>query len=285
VAIVLSMTVQFSFTVGMLMEIALFGFQVFVLFKDSFAKKLIFTCQLIITTFLIDIFISSVHIAIAGISVEESRDLYPARTYGVLIGLFLFIVCFVGIYSFTHRKKDLFKNTTLRRFVLFPIGQAFLIYCVELTALEGVGTVIIIATLIGTFFCIISDIIILRTMQSFEKNARLEKQVQMMEYTQQMQLTNYKNIQERELELAKLQHDYKNHLSAVVALVESEEKDSNKAALQLLESIQKRYSENWLVTYCENRIINAVLTCKKEECAQDNIEFQMSVNLPGELPM
>ncbi|MEG3074173.1 MAG: GHKL domain-containing protein [Ruthenibacterium sp.] len=285
IAILISPLMEPNFILKAVLGAAFILLRLFVLYKDSIAKKLIVFCELVTVMLFVDLFLVIIISLLAHVRADEFGNSFDIRIYGGLVMTFLMITCYACVYSVTHHKRVLLQNSTLRRFLLFPLGQAFLIFCVEFSALQGLTPMILVTTAIAALFCIVSDVMILYTMRSLEENARLEKQVQMMQYTAQMQLSNYENIKRRDAEIAKLQHDYKNHLAAISVLIKGKDTDSEKAAAQLLESLQQQYSKNWTITYCEHYIVNAVLTCKHEECVQHTIELQESIVLPEQLPV
>lgn len=93
---------------------------------------------------------------------------------------------------------------------------------------------------------------------------------------------HYQKINEMYEELSILRHDQKYHLKALSKIAESGNIEEMKKYLALAEA---QIPENTLFYYCKNSVFNALLGSYDERCAKFDIKFDVSLNIPDELPI
>ena len=159
--------------------------------------------------------------------------------------------------------------------------------------------IFILASLFGNFYayisassvlfwcvCIllsaVSIVCLLYYVVSLEKKAELEKELQDIHYTMELEQAHYRTMQERREELARIRHDFNNQLAAVSLLIQSgEENDAQSMLRQLGENIAATREE----PYCSVPVINAVLTEKTAMCEREGIRLEVQLDLPDTLTM
>lgn len=115
---------------------------------------------------------------------------------------------------------------------------------------------------------------------SLEKKAELEKELQDIHYTMELEQAHYRTIQERREELARIRHDFNNQLAAVSLLIQSgENHDAQNMIRQLGENIAATQEE----PYCSVSVINAVLIEKMAMCENESIRLEVELELPDAL--
>lgn len=251
-------------------------------FTDPIPKRLMVLFILFISVTFSDVLLTAVVSLMLDVSYDAilSSDI---RTVGTALLTLVIFFILSGIYLFFRSRRLQFSGGTLLKFLLFPLGQGLLIFALNILALGGMSQAVVFAVLLGLVLCILSDVVILQTMLSYEEKIKLEQTVRMMEFSQEAQRITFEQTQQRGVALAKLRHDYKNHLASIAALLEDGRDESGKAALGLLQEMQKQYDELERVRYCEHSVVNAVLTCKSEEAARAGVVLRTRVALPARL--
>jgi sensor histidine kinase regulating citrate/malate metabolism len=89
-------------------------------------------------------------------------------------------------------------------------------------------------------------------------------------------------MQQQEIKIHKLYHDIGNHLKTIQILVSNGE---NQQAKDYAEGLLKEYNNIHKNYYCNNNIINAVLSQKMKICGQSKIEHDIDVHIPDQLPI
>lgn len=136
------------------------------------------------------------------------------------------------------------------------------------------------------FWCVcillsgVSIVCLLYYVASLEKKAELEKELQDIHYTMELERAHYRTIQERREDLARIRHDFNNQLATVSLLIQSgEESDAQSMLRQLGENIAATREE----PYCSVPVINAVLTEKTALCKKEDVQLEVALELPDTL--
>lgn len=66
-----------------------------------------------------------------------------------------------------------------------------------------------------------------------------------------------------------INHDFKEHIGALSSLIGAD----NETAQEYIKSICGKFSQPKFIEYSDNKILNVLLSKKKEECENQNIQF------------
>lgn len=92
----------------------------------------------------------------------------------------------------------------------------------------------------------------------------------------------YQGLQQQERQVRQLRHDLRNHLTALLGLLEREDTEAAKAyAAQL----SRQDALQGTTRFCDNEIANVVLSAKSAELKRAGIPAEFSVSLPAALPV
>lgn len=129
-------------------------------------------------------------------------------------------------------------------------------------------------------FCFIADILVSRAFLSIVKNAELKASVDALEYKNQLNLQYFSDLKKNESELRKIRHDFSNIMQVMGTLMDvTDAPEAQKLYAELSELIRGIQLEY----YCENSLVNAVLSNKIKLCREKGIEPEISVRIPAEL--
>ena len=79
----------------------------------------------------------------------------------------------------------------------------------------------------------------------------------------------YMMLKENNQQASILNHDFKEHIGALSSLIGAD----NETAQEYIKSICGKFSQSKFIEYSDNKILNVLLSKKKEECENQNIQF------------
>lgn len=106
-----------------------------------------------------------------------------------------------------------------------------------------------------------------------------------MDYGQELSNMEYKYYEksvENDKKLMSIRHDISNHIQTIYSLFRNGE---NQRGMDLIKELQSRYSLIEQMVYCKNPVVNIILSNKKQEAEEKNIETHIKIkdeldNLP-----
>lgn len=136
-----------------------------------------------------------------------------------------------------------------------------------------------IRLILSVFFGIVIMVVYI---MGFTERRVLKVENELLKKQNELQYQNFMNRQEFDLELRKMYHDIGNHIKTIQLLVNNGDgQKANEYAEELLEAYQTLARKN----YCANKIINAVLLEKMKLCEEQQIDTELDIMLPEELPI
>lgn len=191
-----------------------------------------------------------------------------------LLYLLLFSVLISIVFQFTKERKGVEFLWVIGTQVVIAFGEATAVLAVA-TASGGVinskeSWFIIIATV-----CMIAANISIGMLAPY-----LLRQVTMsqnMYYGKELSSMEYKYYEmsiENDKKLHAIRHDISNHIQTIYSLFSNGE---NQRGLQLIDELKTRYSLVDQMVYCNNPVINIILSNKKSEAEEKNIETHIKV--------
>ncbi len=106
-----------------------------------------------------------------------------------------------------------------------------------------------------------------------------------MDYGQELSSMEYKYYEksvENDRKLMSIRHDISNHIQTIYSLFRNGE---NQRGMDLIKELQSRYSLVEQMVYCKNPVVNIILSNKKQDAEEKNIETHIKIkdeldNLP-----
>lgn len=199
----------------------------------------------------------------------------------IMVIVFSLLGVIAVLWNILFKKRHILKN--IRLFLLFPIGQICMIDVWLLMICTGemqYGSVL--NGLIGILLGFIADAILVYIM--FMQGEKEEMRIRLAETEQLMEIEKkyYQTIRERQEEVSKICHDFNNHLTTALQIARNEKSTKSEELLeQLCETVEESTEQIW----CENAVINAVLTEKYHLCERKNIVFDARVVVKEDVPI
>ena len=191
-----------------------------------------------------------------------------------LMYLLLFSVLISVVFQFTKERKGVEFPWVIGTQVVIAFGETTAVLAVA-TASGGVinsneSWFIIIATV-----CMIAANISIGMLAPY-----LLRQVTMaqnMDYGKELSNMEYRYYEmsvENKEKIHAIQHDISNHIQTIYALISNGE---NQRGLELIEELKSRYALVEQMVYCKNPVINIILSNKKSEAEEKNIETHIKI--------
>lgn len=212
------------------------------------------------------------------------RPVTPENAWIYLLGLFAVISTAVILSAIIKKAATvkrleqvpkiawLFLNFMI--FFLTSLGEKN--YFVENNMIKGLSNYKLIFMMFMIAFVAVFFLIILADERVLSVENRLLKK------QNEIQLESLLSKQEYDLELHKLYHDIGNHIKTIQLLVESGDKQKASDYANDLLHVYQSLSKDQL---CANKIVNAVLLQKMKLCDEQQIQTELEINLPQELPI
>lgn len=273
--VVVAMLCTPSFSLVRIGVVALLEFvYTYFMFEDKPKKKIsvfLFKEALLLTASLVSYALYSLFIE------NEAHFLSSCKsdncTY-CLLYLLLFSVLISIVFQFTKERKGVEFPWVIGTQVVIAFGEATAVFAVA-TASGGVinskeSWFIIIATV-----CMIAANVSIGMLAPY-----LLRQVTMsqnMDYGKELSNMEYKYYEmsvENDKKLHAIRHDISNHIQTIYSLFSNGE---NQRGLQLIDELKTRYSLVDQMVYCNNPVVNIILSNKKSEAEEKNIETHIKV--------
>lgn len=125
-----------------------------------------------------------------------------------------------------------------------------------------------------------ATVILLYYIVSLEEKDILREQVRELRHAMELEQAHYRLVEERREELARIRHDFNNHLSAIGRLVAGGELEDAQRMVTLL---RENIAATWETPFCDIPVVNAVLEEKARLCRERGVGLRVALELPENL--
>jgi len=129
---------------------------------------------------------------------------------------------------------------------------------------------------IGIIILIISYFAVLLILYTNSKKRETEENLKELQHIRELEQMHYNAIELRSKELAKIRHDFSNQLATVNQLITTNDKEY---AEKLFNDLKQSIDSTKEYLFCQNAIVNAVLTEKQKDCDLAGIELEVKVTI------
>ena len=117
--------------------------------------------------------------------------------------------------------------------------------------------------------------------KEYEQKCEAERYNQLMELRRSQTEKEIEAIKRSEYTVALLRHDMRHFLNSITLFIENDEAEKAKAYIsEIIASVDKSATQR----YCENEIVNMILSSYEREIEERNINLQHSIQIPTSLP-
>lgn len=121
---------------------------------------------------------------------------------------------------------------------------------------------------------VFATFVILAAVTVLSEHEKLEEQQTLWQIRRQY----YQNLEESQKQVRRLRHDMANHLTVLASL-------EGAAMRQYLEQLSCSPAMQAGRRYCENAVVNAVLSAKSSKMEEAQIQTELAISLQGEVPL
>lgn len=165
--------------------------------------------------------------------------------------------------------------------LLIPVSSIYMMHHIFLIA--AVHSEYMIFSITASFLLLIVNYVIFEVYDWISRNAELRGQNRL--YAQQLELCS-QQAEEREslyLEIRRLRHDLKNHLSSLLGMVQTgQTSEAEKYIMQMLDVGAGDRPEE--ISHSGNIVIDSLINHAYAAAQRDNVQFNVNVLVPASLP-
>lgn len=263
---------------GYVQVLFLFGY-VLILFKDKIWEKILSVLLWMIAATVSElIFCTGV-----GEKVQEMDFLGDdpvVMMYEVLLYIINFSLLAVVVVVWKWIKtKSIPKNMWI--FLLFPASQYLMIRNLPTDMIRGeMMYAYPWQALCSLLLGIAADGILFYVMFTQGEKEQIRQQLAETEKLMELEKGYYETIELHREETAKIRHDFNNQLTTALHIAKNGE---GEKSVELLEQLREEIEKNAEYRWCENAVMNAVLSEKSRMCEKDGIKFTAEITVASDM--
>jgi len=162
-------------------------------------------------------------------------------------------------------------------FLIFPISQGMIL-------IGNYMTLGYFSTLgyVGIALGIAADIILFYVLIHGSKKEQIEKELEEVRYLKETEGMQAQMLEERKAALLSMQKDFENRLKEIN---ERLEKGNQELAAHDIELLQEKLESTRPSSYCQNMIVNAVVSEKEKACRRLGFAMEIQLLVPSKLTL
>lgn len=134
----------------------------------------------------------------------------------------------------------------------------------------------------GILVFLIADGVLFYELICGRKKEEIQKEIEEVSYLQEIECIRHEMFAEKEQELLHLKQIFDDHLENIRKRIANGEVEAAKVEM---DHFQKSLDETRPEEYCQNRVVNAVMSEKAKQCRKKNIELDAELMVPAALRM
>ena len=207
------------------------------------------------------------------------------------IGTITFYLIFLHfLKKFVHRRKmrTLMEQITQKLpYLVFPAAQAAIVLTLTfiIQKYRIMSNSPIILLLVAITFClgVVSNVMLFHFIRNMQEKEQIAQKLQFYEQYEALSLQYQEQAGRVSHEAAKMRHDFNNQMQVFSGLIAANELEDAK---QFAAELHSKFQDQALrLHYCENKIANVILQQTAEQCAAQNIRFEVQCSLADDLPI
>ena len=256
---------------------------IYLLYKDSIKRKMIVTGILLLFALI------SEGIAIILFMILSNFDFGLFIDYSIqrFVASVLFNMVFVSFSMLANLFINRFHSRIKRYMVIFlsvlPICFIFLVMTLFYNKLERISDDILLFATWGMVISIVTDIVIFIIVNTQESIKNEEKNIALMNIQHDSAYKYYKLALEESQKASKVKHDMLNQLQTIYSLFLTDDVHQKATGMEMVESLKTRLENIRETVYCENHIVNIILTLKIQEARAAGIDPEVLISIPEDI--
>lgn len=137
-----------------------------------------------------------------------------------------------------------------------------------------------VSEFLGCLLCVFYIIFVLIYFKQYEEKREAEQRSQLMEMQRIQSQKEIERMKRSQYEISILRHDMRHFLTDILCFVEADESERTKAYIgEILEHVEQTVPKK----YCNNMIVNMILSSYESVIRDEEIAFDYSIRIPTEL--
>lgn len=158
--------------------------------------------------------------------------------------------------------------------LLLPLSQTVVIGVLNTKMFTSADT-ILDQTIVFEIVCsVVVDIIYFYFIHSYIENNQMKQQIGELQSLYKVEQEHFSELERQDRTVAKIRHDMRNELTVISTLIDNGEYGQGREMIdQLVDGVRATSEGRW----CENHIVNAVISEKKMICDEKDISIDICV--------
>lgn len=191
-----------------------------------------------------------------------------------LLYLILFSFLISVIFQFIRKVRGIELSWILGTQVVIGLGECAAVLAVASFHSGEIEAKDSIVILIATGCMVIANLSIGILAPYFIKQVSMAKNIDCGNELSGMEYKYYEISVENDKKIREMRHDISNQIQTIYSLIENGEKEQS---LTLINELKNRYSKVERLVYCENPVVNVILSNKKVEAEKQGIETHITI--------
>lgn len=240
-----------------------------ILYKGSIKTKIIFDVLYFFLVFMIDVVAVWIWVIIDGkrldLILENESRMIISYVFNIVI---MTVMWWLFMIIISKEKTITVKLREVVLQIIYVVFAFFVLYGYIEKASSSKDGIVLLVIILG--FLLI-DILLVVIMKGISKTYRVNYELEVMKYQNELQLEHYKELSDRYEESRKIIHDAKKHILVMENIKNSEEcKEYSQNICREMDSLVPEF-------VCSNKIIAAILSAKLNECDKNEIKIRIDV--------
>lgn len=256
------------------------GLPLFLLFRDKWHRIVLVFLAVLVSMYVADLiptalFFSSEEIQ-AGLYTITSYKIIIA--YGVVLTIQLLLLWILVLFCNRYQNRLTAEEWAL--YLAFPLSQYLLLFGWLRVCMSQMDLAMTVYVIISMLVCVGADAGLYLAIRTMAQRCELKTKNDFLSSQLNRQKEHYASITTQYENIRRMRHDIASHLYTMEALLQA---GHNEAAAAFFANISNTVHYRTDLGLCENPIVDAYLSSKKQELETHGYEVQFQVAVPDSL--
>lgn len=224
-----------------------------------------------------------------GIPIDQINLIHNIATLGyVFFSYFLFLV-FKSIFNKSVKNKKF--SSELWRFHIILASQfistlliTYIIFMNENIIADIIfgNPTLVILLFVYFIVSLLADFFLYKVLVTNSENYEIKQALQIAKKKEELEYEYYNKLKVKADETDKLNHDMLNMLTIIKSLTAADSTVSKEQAATMIDDLTNKVNKNRTIKYCNNDILNIIISNKIDSSETSNIEFSANIDIPSE---
>lgn len=267
---------SFPFAVRSIVGLSIIFVPMMVMFKDPVRKRAVVTISLFTLTFAGEFLMQPLILAIDKNGAINGEEFCDGSMIGRVLWLMVTYILFAGFILFYKVLVDKKRFAGMILYVIVPLYQALMLFMYYYNCKEFNSYVAVY----GISFCVLGlliDFLIIYFQTILERKQEMEIRLDEIRKQRDYELQYCRQADKNMEQMQALRRDFLKRLQAVYEMIHTGQEESQIE--KMLDESELRLRASSLIQYCENSVVNALISVKAQEAAAQGVLFDVQCSL------